>query len=106
MPIEVSDTTFEQEVLKSDKPVIVDFWAPWCGPCKILGPRFEELSNEMTNIKFCKVNVDDNQNTAEKYEIRSIPSLIIFNKGQIAGKIIGAMSKEAIKEKINTVLSQ
>jgi thioredoxin 1 len=100
MPHEIIDETFENDVIKSDKPVIVDFWAEWCGPCKMLGPRFEELSKEMTTVKFCKVNVDDNQGTAEKYQIRSIPTLLMFNKGKLVGSIVGALSKDALKEKI------
>ncbi|MEM3373935.1 MAG: thioredoxin [Candidatus Woesearchaeota archaeon] len=103
MPIELNNENFESEVLKSDKPVIVDFWAPWCGPCRILGPRFEELSKEMTDVKFCKVNVDENQDLAEKYNIMSIPTLVLFDKGQVKGNIIGAMSKDSLKEKIKMV---
>lgn len=104
MPIEVNEKNFDEEVLKADK-VIVDFWAPWCGPCKILGPRFEELSKEMTEIKFFKVNVDENQNLAEKYDIMSIPTLIIFEKGEVKGNIIGAVSKDSLKEKIKSALN-
>ncbi|MEM2139281.1 MAG: thioredoxin [Candidatus Woesearchaeota archaeon] len=99
MPIELNNENFENEVLKAER-VIVDFWAPWCGPCKILGPRFEELSKEMPNVKFCKVNVDENQDLADKYQIMSIPTLLMFEKGQQKGTIIGAMSKDAMKEKI------
>lgn len=103
MPIELNNENFESEVIKSDKPVIVDFWAPWCGPCRMLGPRFEELSKEITDVKFCKVNVDENQDIAEKYQIMSIPTLIMFKNGQVSGKIIGAMSKDSLKEKINSL---
>ena len=105
MPIEVNDSNFETEVLKSDK-AIVDFWAEWCGPCKVLGPRFEELSNEMTDVKFFKVNVDNNQQTAAKFEIRSIPTLLLFKKGELAGKIIGALPKDSLKQKIEQVFAQ
>ena len=105
MPIEVNDDNFETEVLKSDK-AIVDFWAEWCGPCKVLGPRFEELSNEMTDVKFFKVNVDNNQQTAAKFEIRSIPTLLLFKKGELAGKIIGALPKDSLKQKIEQVFAQ
>ena len=105
MPIEANDSNFETEVLKSDK-AIVDFWAEWCGPCRVLGPRFEELSKEMTDIKFFKVNVDNNQQTAAKFEIRSIPTLLLFKKGQMVGKIIGALPKDSLKQKIEQVFAQ
>ena len=99
MPVEVTDATFEKEVLKSDK-AIVDFWAEWCGPCKMLAPRFEELSNEIKSVKFCKMNVDDNQEVASKFGIRSIPTLLMFSNGKLTGSIIGALSKDSLKEKI------
>ena len=105
MPVEVNDSNFETEVLKSDK-AIVDFWAEWCGPCRVLGPRFEELSNEMTDVKFFKVNVDNNQQTAAKFEIRSIPTILLFKIGQMVGKIIGALPKDALKQKIEQVFAQ
>jgi thioredoxin 1 len=104
MPIQVTDNSFEEEVLKSDKPVVVDFWAEWCGPCKMLAPRFEELSNEMTNIKFCKVDIDANEATAGKFGVRSIPTLILFKGGKPVGQIVGAMSKDAMKERIQAAL--
>ena len=104
MAIDVKDDTFENEVLKSDKPVIVDFWAEWCGPCKVLGPRFSELSKEMTDIKFCKVNVDENQETAGKYGIRSIPTMLLFKKGEVIGNIVGALPKDQLKQKIEEII--
>ncbi len=104
MVTEVKDDNFEQEVLKSDKPVIVDFWAEWCGPCRVLGPRFEELSNEMKSIKFCKVNVDENQETSGKYGVRSIPTMLMFKKGEAVGNIIGALPKDMLKQKIEETL--
>jgi thioredoxin 1 len=100
----VTDDDFESEVLKSEKPVIVDFWAEWCGPCRILGPRFEELSKEMTKVKFVKLNVDENQGTAAEYGIRSIPTLLIFKDGEVAGNIVGALPKEMLKAKIESFL--
>ena len=104
MVTEVKDDNFEQEVLKSDKPVIVDFWAEWCGPCRVLGPRFEELSNEMKSIKFCKVNVDENQETSGKYGVRSVPTMLMFKKGEAVGNIIGALPKDMLKQKIEETL--
>lgn len=97
MPVELNDGNFDQEI-KSGK-AIVDFWAEWCGPCKILGPRFEEISKEMPDIKFFKLNVDESQGAASKYGIRSIPTMIMFRDGQKIGQVIGAMSKDALKDK-------
>ena len=102
---EVNDSNFETEVLKSDK-AIVDFWAEWCAPCRILGPRLEELSNEIKDIKFFKLNVDNNQQSAAKFEIRSIPTLLLFKNGQLVGKIIGALPKDSLKQKIEQVFAQ
>ena len=104
MAIKVNDSNFDQEVLKSDKPVIVDFWAEWCGPCQVLGPRFAELSEEMTHIKFCKLNVDENNHTAARYGIRSIPTMLIFKNGEVVGNIIGALPKDMLKQKIEEVI--
>ena len=98
--LQVTDDTFEKEVIKSEKPVIVDFWAEWCGPCRIVGPRLEELSEEITNLKFCKLNVDENNETAGKFGIRAIPTMLIFKGGQVVGNIVGALPKDALKEKI------
>ena len=95
---EITDTTFN-EVLEQEK-AIVDFWAEWCGPCKILGPRFEELSQEMTDIKFYKLDVDANQQTSSQFGVRSIPTLLLFKKGEKIGEIIGAYPKDMMKEKI------
>lgn len=102
--LHVTDENFEKEVLKSDQPVIVDFWAEWCGPCRILGPRFEELSKEMKQLKFVKLNVDENNDTAGRYGIRSIPTMLVFKKGEVAGNIIGALPKESLKKKIEDLL--
>ncbi len=104
MPMTLTDANFDDEVLKSAKPVVIDFWAEWCGPCKIIAPRFEELSKELTDVKFGKVNVDENENTSMKYGIRSIPTLLIFKAGKPIGQIIGAMSKDALKQKIEMAL--
>lgn len=106
MPVmEVSDATFEAEVAKSATPVLVDFWAVWCGPCRMIAPVVEELSKEYAGkMKFCKVNVDDNNETAIQFGIRSIPTLLLFKRGEIAGQVVGAVSKEKLKTEIEAVL--
>ena len=101
----VTDNSFENEVIKSDKPIVVDFWAEWCGPCKQLSPTVEEVASEnQDKIKVCKMDVDSNREIAAKYGIRSIPSLIIFKNGEPAGTEIGALSKQQLEEFINTVV--
>jgi thioredoxin 1 len=93
-----TDENFESDVLKSDKPVLVDFWAPWCGPCKAIGPLVEELAEELKeNVKFVKLNVDDSQKTAIKYGVRSIPTLILFKEGKILDTLIGLVPKEKLE---------
>ena len=93
----VSDSDFEAEVLKSDKPVFVDFWAPWCGPCKMVGPIVEEVSEEYSDkLKVCKINVDDNPDSATKYEVRSIPTFVVFKDGKEVNRGMGAASKDGI----------
>lgn len=95
---EISNGQFEQEVLKSAIPVLVDFWAVWCGPCKALAPTVEQLATDYNGkIKFCKVDVDHNPEIAAKFGIRSIPTLILFNNGQPAGQLIGNVSRNAIE---------
>lgn len=94
MAMEVTNATFEQEVLKSDVPVLVDFWAPWCSPCRMLSPTLEELSRELgAGAKIVKVNVDDEQDLAGRFGVMSIPTVIAFKGGQPAGKIIGLRQK-------------
>ena len=88
---EVNDASFEQEVLKSDKPVVVDFWAPWCGPCRVIGPILEDLSEKHGDrIKFLKLNVDDNLHTSSRYNVLSIPTVILFEGGEPQQTVIGA----------------
>ncbi|HTY23669.1 MAG TPA: thioredoxin [Desulfomonilaceae bacterium] len=96
---QVTDGDFEQEVLKSDLPALVDFWATWCGPCRTVGPIVEELATEYEGkVKVAKLNVDDNKETPAKYGIRGIPTLILFKNGQVVDQIVGAVPKSRIKE--------
>jgi thioredoxin 1 len=95
----VTDANFESEVLKSDKPVLVDFWAPWCGPCKAIGPIVEEVAEQFKdNVKVMKLNVDDNQKTALDYAVRSIPTLILFKEGKVLDTIIGLVPQKRLEE--------
>ena len=99
---EFQENSFQTDVLDSSKPVLVDFWAEWCGPCKMIGPILEELSTELDNkIKIVKVNVDENNQTAVKFSIRSIPTLMMIKGGEVQAQHIGAASKSQIKEFIN-----
>ncbi len=94
-----TDDNFESEVLKSEKPVLIDFWAPWCGPCKAIGPVIEELAGELKDsVKVMKMNVDDNQKTAVNFGVRSIPTIILFKDGKVVDSIIGLVAKEKILE--------
>ena len=104
--IQVTDATFEEEVLKSDKPVVLDFWAPWCGPCKQIGPSLEEISDEMKDkITVAKVNIDENPVTPTKYGVRGIPTMLVFKSGEAAATKVGAISKPAIVEWIEESIS-
>ncbi|MEX2245351.1 MAG: thioredoxin [Dehalococcoidia bacterium] len=104
-PYEVTDANFENEVLKAATPVLVDFWAPWCGPCRMVAPVVEELSTEYDGkVKFVKLNTDDNIQTATKYGIRSIPTLLVFKSGEPVGQIIGFRPKSDLKKRLDTVL--
>lgn len=91
--IAVTDADFEKEVLNSDKPVIIDFWAEWCGPCKQFGPVFEEVSNNMTDIVFAKVNIDENPEVPTKYGVRGIPTMLMFKNGEVAAMKVGNTAK-------------
>jgi len=100
--IEVTDSSFEQEVLQSDLPVLVDFWAPWCGPCRAIAPVVEELSADyVAKLKVAKCNVDDNPKIPGKYGIRAIPTLIIFKNGSVSEQITGAVAKSQITAAID-----
>ena len=101
MALEVNEQTFAKEVLESSTPVLVDFWATWCGPCRMMTPVLEEIASEQTAVKICKVNVDDNPGLAEKYGVMSIPNFILFKNGKVEKQQIGATSKEAMLGFIN-----
>lgn len=96
----VSNENFESEVLKSDVPVLVDFWAPWCGPCQMLGPIVEDIAEENSDIKVCKVNIDENPDLASQYKIMSIPTLIAFKNGEVYKKSVGVQSKSEILDMV------
>ncbi|KAA3659587.1 MAG: thioredoxin [Calditrichaeota bacterium] len=99
--IELTNVNFENEVIKSDKPVLVDFWAPWCAPCRAVAPTVEELADEMhESIKVGKVNTDENQHLAMQFGIRSIPTLMIFNRGEVAEQMVGVQPKSVLKDKL------
>ena len=103
--MDITDQSFEKDVLKSDKPVLVDFWAPWCGPCRFVSPIVEELAKEMSEkVKIVKLNVDENSQTASQFNVMSIPTLMIFKNGTPVKTLIGAQSKEAIKKTIDEIL--
>lgn len=103
--IEVSDSVFEQEVLQSETPVLVDFWAPWCGPCRAIAPVIEELSSEYEGkLKVAKCNVDDNPQTPARYGIRAIPTLIVFKGGNVTEQITGAVAKSQIAAAVDKVV--
>lgn len=94
--LHITKVNFEEEVLQSDKPVLVDFWASWCGPCQMLTPVIDELASEVTDAKICKVNVDENPELAVKYNVMTIPTLAVFKEGNVVNSVSGVKSKAAI----------
>ncbi|MCB0336833.1 MAG: thioredoxin [Bdellovibrionales bacterium] len=103
---EIGDGNFDGEVLKSDLPVLVDFWAPWCGPCKSIAPILDEVSNDYQGkIKVVKLNVDDNPKTPTSYNVRGIPNLIFFKGGEVVEQIVGAVPKEQLIEAIDKIVA-
>ena len=103
--IEATDATFDAEVRQSDIPVVVDFWAEWCGPCKQIGPSLEELAGELDGkVKIVKLNVDENPNAASRYGVRGIPTLLVFKNGAVASSKVGAAPKSALKQWIEGAL--
>ncbi|MGB1090668.1 MAG: thioredoxin TrxA [Oceanobacter sp.] len=101
--LKITDDSFESEVLNNDKPVLVDFWAEWCGPCKMIAPVLEDIAEDFEgSLVVAKLNIDENQETAPKYGIRSIPTLLIFKEGVVAATKIGAMSKSELVQFINS----
>jgi thioredoxin 1 len=98
-PVKVSDASFQNDVLNSKKPVVVDFWAEWCGPCRMIAPALEELASEMSNqVTIAKINIDENPGVPQKFGVRGVPTLMIFSQGQVAATKVGALPKSKIKE--------
>jgi thioredoxin 1 len=101
----VSDDTFQAEVLESEQPVLVDFWAPWCGPCRVVAPVLEQIAGERQDLRIVKLNIDENQRTAAQFGVMSIPTMILFKHGQAAKTIIGAYPKKRLEAELEPILS-
>jgi thioredoxin 1 len=101
----VTDDSFQAEVIESEKPVLVDFWAPWCGPCRVVAPVLEEIAQERDDLRIVKLNIDENQETTAKYQVLSIPTLILFKDGAEAKKVIGAYPKRRLQAELEPVLA-
>ena len=103
--LDVTSDNFEQEVVKSEKPVVIDFWAEWCGPCRMMSPTFKDLSEEMPNVKFVKVNVEDSNDLAQQYSINSIPCFVVCKAGDVLGYTVGAKGKGEIRAFIEKTIA-
>lgn len=104
--IQLTDANFEAEVLKSALPVLVDFWAPWCGPCRMLGPVIEEMAKDYAGkVKVCKLNTDEAQDTAGKYNISAIPTILIFKAGKVVNELVGMQKKEELKRHLDAIIA-
>jgi len=104
-PVDITDNTFDSEVLSAAGPVLVDCWAPWCGPCRMVGPALEQLAREYAGrVKIAKLNVDENPQTASRYSIRSIPTMLLFNRGEMVNSVVGALPKQEIERHLQTLL--
>ena len=102
--VNITDENFEAKVLKSEKPILVDFWAEWCGPCKQISPILEEIANEKDNLNILKLNIDENPATPQKYNVRGIPTLMLFKDGKLIDTKIGSLPKSSLEDWINSYL--
>jgi thioredoxin 1 len=102
---EVTDSNFQAEVIESEKPVLVDFWAPWCGPCRVVAPVLEEIASERPDLRIVKLNVDENQQTAAAFQVLSIPTMILFKGGQAVKTVVGAYPKKKLESELEPVLA-
>jgi len=103
--VAVTDANFQAEVIESETPILVDFWAPWCGPCRVVAPVLEDIASEREDLRVVKLNVDENQATAAAFEVLSIPTLILFKNGQVAKKVIGAYPKKRLEAELEPALA-